>query len=133
MPVPTPTTAGFFVRIDESHVADLIEFMRVRGEPFDTTTDLIPYNSELYLDAIFSGANGPELVERINACGDCPPRLTIVKPFAEMTHSERWALLMFATLHNGWTADHNRLTLDYLNVAELVQLQQRMPQLFPPR
>ena len=122
--------AGYFIRIPQHHVPELAHFLAEHGVEFDAINDLTACHSELFMDQIWTGHYGQELINDINDHLVATRHLRITTAFADMTPSQQWSVLLYATLHCEWTVDYDQRELTSTDVQELEKLQAKDPQLF---
>ena len=122
--------AGYFIRIDERHIPDLAQFLAQRDVEFDPVNNLTACHQELFMDKIWTGHYGQTLIDHINDHFEVPSHLQIKTTFAEMTPSQQWSVLIYATLHCEWKVDYDETKLEYTGIEELEKLKAKYPPLF---
>ena len=122
--------AGYFIQMPQEHIPDLMAFCEERGVTFDPVNNLTAYHRELFLDSIWTGEYGPDVIKDINDHQNTPAELRITKPFTDMTPAQQWSVLLYATLHCEWRVDYDERILESTNPAQLEKLREEYPQLF---
>lgn len=121
--------ARFYVDMPVDRVDLVARMLNAMGVAFDAELNMVALPREHILHGIMNGGVGDTVIDAINqkmADQSLPNR--IVRTFSDMTHEQRYALLVLGTRHADWDNDE-QLELEEVDAVEWRRFLERYPEI----